>query len=347
MSKAVLLLQMGGPETLKDVEPFLYNLFNDPFIIQLPSFIKPFQSTLARFISSRRTPKVSILYDEIGGGSPIRFETECQAKALEKSLRKSLDTDFKVYYAMRYSPPFLRDIIPVIKEDAIQDLIVIPLYPQYSEATTGSSLYECKDLFDKAELTNKLRITYIESWFDNPYYIELIQQRIIDQLSLLLSDLSIQKKESEEKALREDILILFSAHGLPEKYVERGDPYEQQIKSSVALIMQHEKLKIIRHKISYQSKVGPVKWLEPNTEHTIIELAERGEKNLIVVPISFVGDHIETLHEINIEYKELAEEHGVQNFLMTRAPKANSLLIKALESLIINVRTGVPLHPLN
>lgn len=340
MGKAVLLLQMGGPETLKDVESFLYNLFNDPFIIQLPPFIKPFQSTLARFISSRRAPKVSVLYDEIGGGSPIRFETECQAKALEKSLKKTLGTDVKVYYAMRYSPPFLRDVIPVMEEDDIKDLVVIPLYPQYSEATTGSSLYECKDLFDKAGLTNNLRVTYIESWFDNPYYIQLMQQRILDKLSLLLAEVVVDKAESEEKALREDILILFSAHGLPEKYVERGDPYEEQIKASVALIMQHEELKMIRHKISYQSKVGPVKWLEPNTEHTIIELAERGEKNLIVVPISFVGDHIETLHEINIEYKELAEKQGVQNFLMTRAPKANSLLIKALESLIINVRTG-------
>jgi ferrochelatase len=325
MSKAVLLLQMGGPETLKDVESFLYNLFNDPFIIQLPFFIKPFQSTLAKFISSRRTPKVSVLYDEIGGGSPIRFETECQAKALEKSLKKTLGSGIKVYYAMRYSSPFLRDVIPVMEEDNISDLVVIPLYPQYSEATTGSSLYECKDLFDKAGLTSKLRVTYIESWFDNPYYIQLMQERVIDKLSLLTRDLAMNSK---------DILILFSAHGLPEKYVERGDPYEQQIKASVTLIMQHEKLKMIRHKISYQSKVGPVKWLEPNTEDTIIELAERGEKNLIVVPISFVGDHIETLHEINIEYKELAEKQGVQNFLMTRAPKANPLLIKALESLI-------------
>jgi ferrochelatase len=325
---------MGGPETLKDVESFLYNLFNDPFIIQLPFFIKPFQSTLAKFISSRRTPKVSVLYDEIGGGSPIRFETECQAKALEKSLQKTLGSGIKVYYAMRYSSPFLRDVIPVMEEDNIRDLVVIPLYPQYSEATTGSSLYECKDLFDKAGLTSRLRVTYIESWFDNPYYIQLMQERIIDKLSLLVHNLAMNSKEESEGTLGEDILILFSAHGLPEKYVERGDPYEQQIKASVALIMQHEKLKMIRHKISYQSKVGPVKWLEPNTEHTIIELAERGEKNLIVVPISFVGDHIETLHEINIEYKELAEKQGVQNFLMTRATKANPLLIKALESLV-------------
>jgi protoporphyrin/coproporphyrin ferrochelatase len=326
---------MGGPETLKDVESFLYNLFNDPFIIQLPSFLKPFQSTLAKFISSRRAPKVSVLYDEIGGGSPIRFETECQAKALAKSLKSTLGSDIKVYYAMRYSSPFLRDVIPMIEKDDIADLVVIPLYPQYSEATTGSSLYECKDLFDKAGLTNKLRVTYIESWFDNPYYIQLMQQRIIDKLSLLLSELVIDRGVAEEKTLAEDILILFSAHGLPEKYVERGDPYEQQIRVSVKLIMQHENLKMIRHKISYQSKVGPVKWLEPNTEDTIIELAKCGEKNLIVVPISFVGDHIETLHEINIEYKELAQKQGVQNFLMTRAPKANPLLIKALESLVV------------
>jgi len=323
MKSAVLLLQMGGPESLKDVEPFLYNLFSDPYIIQLPFFMKPFQSQLARFISSKRAPKVSVLYEEIGGGSPIRFETECQAKALEKYLAKE-NISTKVYYAMRYSKPFLKDIIPQIISDEIQEITVIPLYPQYSQATSGSSLFECKDLFDKAKLNQAVKINYIESWFDNPFYIELMQERILDQLS-----------NSEIDNDLDSPLILFSAHGLPTKYVEDGDPYQKQIESSVNLIMQHSKLKHLKFKISYQSKVGPVKWLEPSTEKTIIELGQRGEKRLIVVPISFVGDHIETLHEINIEYKALAKENGIESFLMTRAPKANPLLIKALRSLLL------------
>jgi len=328
VKEGILLLQMGGPETLGDVESFLYNLFNDPFIIQLPFFLKPFQSQLARFISSRRSPKVSVLYSEIGGGSPIRFETECQAKALAKAMKDSSGKEIKTYYAMRYSPPFLKDLIPEIKADGLKRLTVIPLYPQYSEATTGSSLYECKDLFDASGLTEELEIRYVESWYDNEFYIKLIQQRILDKLKIL----NIETAKDENTAKHSEQFILFSAHGLPEKYVLRGDPYQQQIETSVKLIMQAPELKDIRYKISYQSKVGPVKWLEPNTEDTIIELASAGEKNLIVVPISFVGDHIETLHEIDIEYKELALEKGIENFLMTRAPKANPLLIKALMS---------------
>lgn len=323
MKSAVLLLQMGGPESINDVEPFLYNLFSDPYIIQLPFFMKPFQSQLAQLISSKRAPKVSVLYEEIGGGSPIRFETECQAKALEKYLAKE-GIPSKVYYAMRYSKPFLKDIIPQIRNDQIQEITVIPLYPQYSQATSGSSLFECKNLFDKTKLNQSIKINYIESWFDNPFYIKLMQERIFEQLC-----------KDEITHSSNSPLILFSAHGLPTKYVEDGDPYQKQIECSINLIMQDPKLKHLRFKISYQSKVGPVKWLEPSTEKTIIELGKTGEKSLIVVPISFVGDHIETLHEINIEYKTLARENGIEHFLMTRAPKANPLLIKALRSLLL------------
>lgn len=367
VKKGVLLLQMGGPKSIKGIENFLFNLFNDPFIIQLPWFMKPFQKNLASLISSRRAPKVAVNYDDIGGYSPICFETMCQARALEFSLNKKLfDEKIKqnpelknysnyllktkkhletkkefinCYFTMRYSAPFLKDIIPVMERDGIEDLTVIPLYPQYSDATTGSSVFECKDLFTKTKFSEGKSIKYIESWEANDNFIHLIQDRIKASLNKLYkAHYEKQELDSSFKKLRKkEILILFSAHGLPEKYVINGDPYQEQIEKSVSLIMEDDEIAEYRHILSFQSRVGPVKWLEPNTEDVLIELAEKGEKNIIIIPISFVGDHVETMHEINIEYREIAEEKGIENFIMTRAPKAHPLLTKALEDCFYQV----------
>ena len=351
---------MGGPKSIEGIENFLFNLFNDPFIIQLPWFMKPFQKNLASLISSRRAPKVAVNYNDIGGYSPICFETMCQARALEFSLNKDLIEDLlqekselkndsnyllkakkhleankefiNCYFAMRYSGPFLKDIIPVMERDGIEDLTVIPLYPQYSDATTGSSIFECKDLFSKTKFSEGRSIKYIESWEANTNFIQLIQDRIKVSLNQLYRK-HYEKQEldaSIKKLRKKEILILFSAHGLPEKYVINGDPYQDQIEKSVSLIMEDDEIAEYRHMLSFQSRVGPVKWLEPNTEDVLIELAEKGEKNIIIIPISFVGDHVETMHEINIEYREIAEEKGIENFIMTRAPKAHPLLTKAL-----------------
>lgn len=371
VKKGVLLLQMGGPKSIEGIENFLFNLFNDPFIIQLPWFMKAFQKTLASLISSRRAPKVAVNYKDIGGYSPICFETMCQARALEFSLNKKL-FDEKIknnpelknysnyllkakkhleskkkyinsYFAMRYSAPFLKDIIPVMERDGIEDLTVIPLYPQYSDATTGSSIFECKDLFTKTKFSKGKSIKYIESWEANDNFILLIQSRIKTSLNELYKNYyEKQELDSSFKKLRKkDILILFSAHGLPKKYVINGDPYQDQIEKSVSLIMEDDDIAEYRHMLSFQSRVGPVKWLEPNTEDVLIELAEKGEKNIIIIPISFVGDHVETMHEINIEYREIAEEKGIENFIMTRAPKAHPLLIKALEDCFYKVNSNV------
>ncbi len=326
--KGILLLQMGGPCCKQEIEGFLFNLFNDPYIIQLPELIKPYQTSLAKFISSRRANKVAHGYEKIGGKSPILFETQCQAKALTKRLGE----EYKVYIAMRYSYPFLKDSLEVMRQDGINELTVIPLYPQYSMATSGSSLIECKEIFSETGFSNKVKIRYVESWHDNPFFIELITRRI----------------EAEINDLH-DAHILFSAHGLPVKYVTDGDPYQKQIEDSVSLVLQrladslnlriykqklHSELHELEWSISYQSRVGPVKWLEPYTDVAIERLGKLGVKNLIVVPISFVGDHIETLEEIGMQYRELAYENGIVNFKVTRLPKANPLLIEALASLV-------------
>lgn len=324
-NKGILLLQMGGPSSLEEIQPFLFNLFSDKYIIQLPAFLKPFQKNLANFISKRRAPKVAEQYKEIGGKSPIKFETECQAKALEQKLNSiNPNKGTKVYYAMRYTSPFLKETLSQMEEDNINDLTVIPLYPQYSLATSGSSMIECKEMFEAKSFNKKVNIKYIESWHNNDFFIQLIVTRILDKLNEFAQDGIVDPKK---------IMILFSAHGLPEKYVQNGDPYQEQVKESVKLVM--ARLPLYKHEISYQSKVGPVKWLEPSTDTAIVKIAkEKNIKNILVVPISFVGDHIETLFEIDVEYRHLAEEAGIKNFKVTRLPKANKLLIEALYSSI-------------
>ncbi len=326
--KGVLLLQMGGPCCIAEVENFLFNLFNDPYIIQLPSLLKPYQTQLAKFISSRRASKVAHNYQKIGNASPILFETQCQAKALEKKLGKN----YKVYIAMRYSYPFLKDTLEDMERDQIKELTVIPLYPQYSRATSGSSIIECKELFDATGFTPKVQVKYIEAWYDHPAFIELIAKRIEDLL-----------------AHTKTAHLLFSAHGLPVKYIKEGDPYQQQVEDCINLVLQklanHLNLRTYKNKlcselhdlswsISYQSRVGPVKWLEPYTNDAIKKLGRDGVKNLIVIPISFVGDHIETLEEIGMQYRDLAYENDIVRFQVTRLPKANPLLINALASLV-------------
>lgn len=324
-NKGILLLQMGGPSSLEEIQPFLFNLFRDKYIIQLPSLLKPFQKNLAEFISTRRSPKIAEQYKEIGGSSPIKFETECQAKALEKKLNNIEDKQkTHVYYAMRYTSPFLKETLCKMESDHIDDLTVIPLYPQYSIATSGSSMIECKEVFEATGFNKKAQIKYIESWHNNDHFIQLIVNRILDKLKEFANEGIVDPKK---------IMILFSAHGLPEKYIEDGDPYQEQVKESVKLIM--ARLPLYKHEISYQSKVGPVKWLEPATDTAMVKIAkEKNIKNLLVVPISFVGDHIETLFEIDVEYREVAEEAGIKNFKVSRLPKANKLLIEALASLL-------------
>ena len=295
--RAVLLLQMGGPDSMDAVEPFLLNLFSDREIIKIgPAWLQP---VIARFIVKRRARHVEENYRLIGGRSPLRKLTEEQAANLEKEL----GNDYRCFVAMRYWHPTTIEALAEIKKAGISDITAVSLYPHYSKATTGSSIKELKRVLAEAKVSFTVR--YIDSFHNNPLYIEALQDRIREGLN-----------QFHPLA---DVELLFSAHSLPVSFIEEGDPYLEQIQESVKQVM---KSFDVPYHLSFQSKAGPVKWLEPSTDEMLKSLAESGTKNILVVPLSFVSDHIETLHEIDIEYAKKAWELGIARF--ERVPSLNS-----------------------
>ncbi|CAL1381110.1 unnamed protein product [Linum trigynum] len=298
----VLLLNLGGPETLDDVQPFLFNLFADPDIIRLPRSFRFLQKPLAQFISVVRAPKSKEGYASIGGGSPLRQITDAQAEALKKSLWEK-NVPAKVYVGMRYWHPFTEEAIEQIKRDGITKLVVLPLYPQFSISTSGSSLRLLESIFREDEYLVNMQHTVIPSWYQREGYITAMANLI---------EKEVLKFENPDK-----VVIFFSAHGVPIAYVEEaGDPYKAEMEECVDLIMDElEKRQITSpYTLAYQSRVGPVEWLKPYTDETIIDLGRKGVKSLLAVPISFVSEHIETLEEIDVEYKELALESGIEKW---------------------------------
>ncbi|XP_078435203.1 ferrochelatase 2 [Wolffia australiana] len=295
----VLLLNLGGPETLDDVQPFLFNLFSDPDIIRLPRFFRFLQKPLAKFISVVRAPKSKEGYASIGGGSPLRQITDAQAEELRKSLNEK-KIPAKVYVGMRYWHPFTEEAIELIKRDGITKLVVLPLYPQFSISTSGSSLRLLESIFREDEYLVNMQHTVIPSWYQREGYIKAMA--------------SLIEKELEKFKDPKNAMVFFSAHGVPLAYVEEaGDPYKAEMEECIDLIMEElERRQITNpYTLAYQSRVGPVEWLRPYTDETIIELGQKGVKSLLAVPISFVSEHIETLEEIDVEYKELALESGI------------------------------------
>jgi ferrochelatase len=302
----VLLLNLGGPEQLSDVRPFLYNLFSDPEIIRIP--FPWLQKPLAWLISTSRAKKSRENYKSIGGGSPLRRITEEQAQALANTLRtKGLDA--KIYIGMRYWHPFTEDAIAQIKADNIEELVVLPLYPQFSISTSGSSFRLLEDLWNADPELQNIRYTVVPSWYDRPGYVQA------------MADLLAQ--EIDQCPNPQEATVFFSAHGVPVSYVEEaGDPYQQEIEACTSLIMQTLG-RSNPHVLAYQSRVGPVEWLKPYTDEVLVELGTQQQvKDLVVVPISFISEHIETLEEIDMEYRELAEESGIENF--RRVPALNT-----------------------
>ncbi|KAK1411329.1 hypothetical protein QVD17_37877 [Tagetes erecta] len=298
----VLLLNLGGPETLDDVQPFLFNLFADPDIIRLPRLFRFLQKPLAQFISVARAPKSKEGYASIGGGSPLRQITDAQARELRKALYEK-NVPAEVYVGMRYWHPFTEEAIEQIKKDGVNKLVVLPLYPQFSISTSGSSLRLLESIFREDEYLVNMQHTVIPSWYQREGYIKSMAGLI----------------ENELKSFKnpEKVMIFFSAHGVPLAYVEEaGDPYKAEMEECVDLIMEELERRKINNPftLAYQSRVGPVEWLKPYTDQTIIELGEKGVKSLLAVPISFVSEHIETLEEIDVEYKELALESGIEEW---------------------------------
>ena len=318
---AVVLFQLGGPDTLPAVEPFLYNLFCDPDIINFPgSFLA--RKPLAKLISTTRSKKVTQRYAEIGGGSPIRRLTEQQARALEKALQRHISA--RAIVAMRYWHPNTQGAIALLESEPYDELVLLPLYPHYSFATTGSSLKEWNRLYKP-----KVPVHLIDHFFDHPDYISGVVERINGILRQLPRPGNVH--------------LVFSAHGLPMALVEKGDPYPQHIESTVRMIMEMGAWSN-PHTLCYQSRVGPQKWLQPPLTGTLEKLAREGVKRMLVIPISFLTEHIETLHEINIEAREQAESLGVHDFHMMPALNDSPLLIRALADLVLRAvgrRSGV------
>lgn len=313
----VLLLNLGGPEKLEDVGPFLFNLFSDPEIIRLP--IPWLQKPLAWLIASLRTKKSQQNYKSIGGGSPLRRITEAQADALA-SVLKERDVDAEIYIGMRYWHPFTEEAVEQIKRDDIEKLVILPLYPQFSISTSGSSFRLLQRLRTQDPAFKRIEHTVVTSWYQRPGYLKAMADLIAQQ---------IDQCDRPEFAH-----VFFSAHGVPVSYVkEAGDPYQREIEDCTRLIMQTLG-RSNPWSLAYQSRVGPVEWLQPYTEDALKDLGTKGIEELVVVPISFVSEHIETLEEIDIEYREIAEEAGIERFQRVPALDTDATFIADLADLV-------------
>jgi protoporphyrin/coproporphyrin ferrochelatase len=318
MKLGVLLFNLGGPETLADVRPFLFNLFADPEIVRLP--VRAMQKPLAWLISTARNKKSSGYYAQIGGGSPLRRITDEQAVALREELARR-GVEANVYVGMRYWRPFTDAAIDQIVSDGVDELILLPLYPQFSVSTTGSSFKDFEALMDKRGGLQSIRCNYISRWHTHETYIKALAEQIAEEI----------EKFPDPDPQR--VHLLFSAHSVPQSYIENGDPYLRETEETVRLVS--EKLgELSPVHLSFQSKVGPVKWLEPSTDAKLRELAARGVEQVLAIPISFVSDHIETLYELDILYKKLADEIGIKTYRRVPALNCNPTFINALADLV-------------
>lgn len=316
----VVLLQLGGPDALENVEPFLENLFRDPDIIDLP-LARLFRAPLARLIARRRAPKVQEYYRRIGGRSPILRLTLRQARALEQELRPAMDA--RVYVAMRYWHPLTDEALAAVRRDGVRRVILLPLYPQYSGTTTGSSVAEWRRAMRRQNLRDPddLRVEVVEEYCEHRGYVGALVGRIA---------VALRRVRPPD---RPRVHLVFSAHGIPLKLVRRGDPYQQQIIRTVNAVVRAGEFSL-PHDLCYQSKVGPERWLEPSLEGTIRLLAGQGVTHMIIVPVAFVSDHSETLWEINIQLRELAQSLGVRHYDMMPALHTHPLFIGALADLV-------------
>lgn len=329
--RAVILFNLGGPSSIDEVAKFLFNLFYDRAIINLPN---PFRYILAHLITRLRKNTAQKIYYQLGGSSPILQNTLLQADALQKQLSSQHHThgdvniDHRVFVTMRYSEPYPLSIVEQIRDYDPQDIVLIPLYPQYSSTTTGSFL----DFWYKSMLKAKLacHTVNITEYYQNSNFIKAHCALIKDTINNL-------KKQHGHVPYR----LLFSAHGLPKSIIAKGDPYQQQVISTVASIVDSMHEQIPDYQICYQSKVGPKKWLEPSTEHAITHAAQHGI-GVIVVPIAFVSEHSETLIELDVEYRELSSSLSIPFYIRVPTLNTNEYYIKCLEDMVLQEPLSYP-----
>ncbi len=305
MKKAVVLMNMGGPNNLDEVEVFLKNMFNDKYIIGVP---QPIRAMIGFMITNLRKKEAKENYKKLGGMSPIVGHT----KRVARRLQKQIDAD--VFYKMRYTPPFAKDVLQKIKD--YDEIYAIPMYPHYSSTTTKSSIEELEKWAKKLNI--KAKIKTIDSYFTDENYNKAIVQRI---------------KESLKAENSKDFELIFSAHGLTQRTINKGDPYQKHILANVECVKKELKKQGIKFNtihVAYQSRLGPMQWLKPYMED---KLKQMKSKKVIIYPISFTVDNSETEYELDIEYKELANEIGVLDYRVAKAPNHNEHFIETLKGI--------------
>lgn len=312
MKPAVVLLNFGGPGSLDEVPKFLYNLFSDPWVFSYPSL---FRKALAFFLTRCNTKRARESYELIGGKSPLAENTRCQAEALRKELKDSHD----IFFAMRYGFPSFQEVIETLKKGGRRDVLLLPLYPHFSMTTTRSSFLEWEKQSKKHDFS-------FPSFRICCYPVQ--ESYLLAHKELILQTLNTIKKKRE-------VRILFSAHGIPLKFIRQGDPYVSHINKTYKAIRDLLKVEVgeVDSALCFQSRVGPMKWTEPYISDEI-KRAAKDKKGVVIVPIAFVSENSETLVELDIEYKELAEREGVLFFHRVPALGTHPLFIKALATLV-------------
>lgn len=320
---AVVLFNLGGPDDLASVEPFLVNLFQDREIIRLPGGAR-LQPWLARLIAKMRGPSVRENYRRIGGGSPQLRITREQARALEDRLNfaAGVPAPYRVFIAMRYSRPSADDALEAIAEAGIRRIVTLTLFPHWSKATTGSSRNE----FDRTLASPQWRdarfeVTHIEHYADNPLYVEAVAETVRTAWARI------------PPSRRARTVLLFSAHGLPQRFIDEGDPYVQHIDATRFGVLERLQLSN-RQLLAFQSRTGPVKWIGPGTEEVLAELGDEGVSDVLVIPLSFVSDHIETLYEVDMLFADAARAAGITGYYRPPALNSHPLFIEALADLV-------------
>ena len=307
--KALVLLNMGGARNKAELKMFLTNMFNDKNILTIKNPL--IRKMIAYFIVTKRLDSAWENYEHIGNASPINPLTE---KLVEKCNEKI--EEFKTYQVMRYTPPFAQDVIKQMLDDGINEIVLLPLYPQYSTTTTKSSV---EDFIDYLPYTFGKNIRYIETFYKNDKFNECIINEIISNV----------EEPSEYN-------LIFSAHGLPQKIVDAGDPYEIQMNEHVKILSEKLKEKNINFKsinLAYQSKVGPLKWLDPSLEEMLKNFKEQ---KVIIYPIAFIVDNSETDFELDIEYREIAHEMGINEYKVCRCVNDSDAFVEAIKDIIKN-----------
>ncbi|HXN05864.1 MAG TPA: ferrochelatase [Nitrospiria bacterium] len=319
----VILLNLGGPDSLDAVEPFLYNLFSDPDIITLPFGFQWLVPFLAMWISKRRAKIARKYYTLIGGRSPLRELTESQRADLEKAL--SEQGNYRVFVGMRYWNPAIEEAVDQALALGIKKLIALPLFPQYSVTSSGSALNELNRVLERKKAS--LKVVPVLEWYNHPGYLQAMAENIEAAKKMF--------PPGEEG----EIHLLFSAHGVPEKVIQKGDPYQKQIEETVRLVEERIPGKKQIH-LAYQSRVGRLKWIGPSVEEKLKELAAKKVRKLLVVPVSFVSDHSETLYEIDILFRDRAKELGIPYFVRMPSLNSSPTFIRALKEIVAGRNGG-------